>query len=180
SSTPATCASACSATPCGDACVNTSTDANHCGGCDTACPTPAHGQAPCPGGKCGVVCNMGYVECSGACVVTASDAANCGGCGNECASGTCRAGKCACTGASSEPCGNCGTQSRTCNADGTWSAWSTCSQPAGACSPGTTEPCGANSTQLCSPGCAWGACTCKAGYTLCGSTCINEQTDGSN
>ena len=180
SSSPVKCASTCSGTVCGSSCVDTATDAKHCGACDTTCPVPPHGQAACAASKCGIQCNDGYTSCGGACVDTSSDANDCGACGTKCASGTCTSGKCACTGPTSQACGNCGTQTRTCNADGTWSAWSTCAQKAGACAASSTESCDVNGSQVCSAACTWGACSCNNGFSLCGSACVDEQSDAAN
>jgi plastocyanin len=108
---------------CGDDCVDTDMDANHCGACNAACPVVANGSAVCSGGKCGVVCNAGYSRCSGQCVNASTDPNNCGGCGTVCGAGqVCSAGACAagcpsgmtdcagqCVNTSTDPdhCGNC-------------------------------------------------------------------------
>lgn len=65
--TPGECSPSCSATQrcCAGVCVDTDTDASHCGSCTTECT----GTAP--------AC------CAGACVDFASDT-NCGACGNDC------------------------------------------------------------------------------------------------
>lgn len=64
------CESSCATglTRCAGACVATISDTNHCGACSNRCPSPAGGSAVCEAGRCGVVCNMGYLLVGGACV----------------------------------------------------------------------------------------------------------------
>jgi hypothetical protein len=90
-------------TACGGECVDTDTDALHCGGCDEACPVNPGGSAACEAGECTFVCGPGYADCNGdpedGCEsATDSDALNCGGCGNACeldhAQAACMAGEC--------------------------------------------------------------------------------------
>jgi hypothetical protein len=74
---------------CGDACVDTQSDAANCGGCGNAC---AAGQN-CTSGVC--ECPNASTLCGGVCVDAQSDTANCGGCGNACAANEfCSAGSC--------------------------------------------------------------------------------------
>src|SRR5436190_133383 len=76
-------------TKCGNACVDTMSDAAHCGGCGVACPM---GQG-CAMGRCG--CINRTMKCGNACVDAKTDPANCGACGNACAMGKqCIAGAC--------------------------------------------------------------------------------------
>jgi hypothetical protein len=76
---------------CGNSCVNTQTNAAHCGACQNACAT---GQF-CSGGACVVACAAGQTQCGTSCVTVATDARNCGFCGNSCAfNETCSAGAC--------------------------------------------------------------------------------------
>lgn len=89
---PASCASGLAS--CGGDCVDTSSDPNHCGGCDTVC---ASGQI-CFNGACATDnrCASGLTSCNGTCVNLTSDAGNCGACGNACPSGEiCFGGACA-------------------------------------------------------------------------------------
>ena len=93
-------------TRCGAACVDLSTDRNHCGACNTLCPDM--GGLVCAAGRCG--CPAGWVDCSqapgapegidGYCADLRSNAGNCGACGFSCATGeTCGDGRCRGTGA---------------------------------------------------------------------------------
>jgi hypothetical protein len=72
---------------CGTGCVDTSTNAVHCGACGNACT----GSRTCSSGTC--VCPSGYTDCNGDCVDPKIDAQNCGGCGKAC-TGVCSAGSC--------------------------------------------------------------------------------------
>lgn len=53
---------AASETECGRACVNLTSDADHCGGCATACVAPLHGKATCSASACDFTCDPGYVR----------------------------------------------------------------------------------------------------------------------
>jgi hypothetical protein len=76
---------------CGGSCFNLQTDTNHCGTCDTVCPT----GSTCTAGAC--VCPGGLTLCNGRCVNTQADQGNCGSCNNACPDLTaCTAGVCAC------------------------------------------------------------------------------------
>jgi hypothetical protein len=75
-------------TACGTGCFDTSTDTQHCGGCD-ACPP----LRTCRNSSC--VCNAGLTLCSGNCIDTKNDDnMNCGGCGTPCNNGRCIKGNC--------------------------------------------------------------------------------------
>ena len=88
------------------ACVDTASNARHCGACGVACPAGAgceQGACRCSGnailcdGQCSTTCNCAGEICSGACVDTQADARHCGGCGVVCAAGQrCEAGACKC------------------------------------------------------------------------------------
>jgi hypothetical protein len=82
---PATC-EACG----GNTCIDLQSNAQHCGGCDVACP-PGIG---CVDGQC--ECPNPTTACDGACVDTAADGEHCGGCGQTCDAGlVCLLGDCA-------------------------------------------------------------------------------------
>ncbi|MEZ4409604.1 MAG: MXAN_6577-like cysteine-rich protein [Polyangiales bacterium] len=182
-----------SETVCDGRCVDTQTDASHCGACGTPC---AAGSA-CRAGACELVCPAGQTVCAGACVTLASDPSHCGACGTACAAGqTCAAGACACP-AGTTLCGDrcvdtqsdaahCGACTTACST-GEVCAMGACrlSCPAGqtacgsACVTLATDAlhCGACST-ACAAGqsCVMGACACPAGTTLCGGRCVDTQT----
>ena len=90
--TDGTCA--CAGTACGGACVDLSSDPDHCGACDTVCGA----TEVCSSSACSDACTAGLMACDRACVNTATDNLNCGGCGNacgdeeRCASGVCESG----------------------------------------------------------------------------------------
>jgi hypothetical protein len=60
----------------GPDCVDLTTDSQHCGACDKACPA---GES-CVAGAC--ACKL--TSCGGACTDTSADPNNCGACGNAC------------------------------------------------------------------------------------------------
>ena len=140
----------CSGGKCGGACGPGQTGSQACGACNA--------------GKQTRTCNAdgtwsAWSTCAGG-VNLQADSANCGSCGHACGAGVaCQAGACACNGPTSQPCGTCnaGTETRTCNADGTWNAWSACS--------------GGANLQTDNANC--GACgnSCAAGVTCQGGTC---------
>lgn len=72
---------------CGTSCIDTQTNAAHCGGCEQACP---EGQG-CSGGNC--TCTGGLTACGDTCVDTTTDVYHCGGCDKRCL-GTCSNGMC--------------------------------------------------------------------------------------
>ena len=75
---------------CDGTCVDTTSDANHCGDCGVACQ---NGES-CDAGECGIDCGD-ETRCNGVCVDTESDPNNCGGCGSACETGkVCGNGDC--------------------------------------------------------------------------------------
>lgn len=67
----ASCESGCGGstpTRCAMTCVDTNTDASHCGSCDRRCDGISNGAATCAGGVCGVRCDSGYTRCGDRCV----------------------------------------------------------------------------------------------------------------
>jgi len=144
---------------CGDSCVDTSIDALHCGGCDTACDL-RNGES-CVDGSCKLECGSGTVACGTRCVDTQTDTAHCGNCttvcdassGEVCANGTCTLA--------------CGGGSTDCN---------------GECVNTTNDPnhCGDCDT-VCKGGqvCSEGACglTCTGGTALCNGNCVDFSSD---
>ncbi|MHB1846852.1 MAG: hypothetical protein ACYCWW_18685 [Deltaproteobacteria bacterium] len=85
----------------GGACVDLSSDPNHCGHCQTVCEAPitscANGNCACPPPT--QLCSSGG---SASCTDLTRDQSNCGSCGNACATtfaqgSTCNLSRCACT-----------------------------------------------------------------------------------
>jgi hypothetical protein len=75
-------------------CYDLSSDRDHCGACDSQCPT----TAGCFAGECGLPpCEPGLTRCAAGCVDLDADPDNCGACDNACDSGVCEAGACALT-----------------------------------------------------------------------------------
>jgi len=88
-------------TACGDVCVDTATDLQHCGGCDTVCGPLDHGMPACTMSACAVgACDSGFDDCdkdvtTGCEAEFAIDTKNCGVCGNTCGAGQlCVSGAC--------------------------------------------------------------------------------------
>ena len=80
-------------TMCGGGCVNTTSDASHCGGCGKPCAT---GQV-CDNGVCGTTCSAGSMLCGTSCAMVSTDSAHCGNCTTMCRSDqTCSGGSCVC------------------------------------------------------------------------------------
>jgi len=105
-----TCAAPCAMgrTVCDLSCVDTQTDAAHCGGCNRPCES---GQQ-CAMGMCRAAtsCAAGRTVCAGACVDLQTSAAHCGMCDRGCAAGeTCSAGACIRAGASTVAAGGAHT-----------------------------------------------------------------------
>jgi hypothetical protein len=84
-------------TRCGNRCVDTSNDPQHCGSCDP-CPVPQHGQPTCSFGVCDIFCDAGFHACGDLCLSNASPQ-SCGSLCTPCqppahASPTCNGGIC--------------------------------------------------------------------------------------
>lgn len=109
---------------CGGACVNTQTNATHCGGCDIVCGA---GES-CVGGVC--ECTAGST-CDGACVDLNTDSSHCGACGVSCATNAiCVAAQCRCPGGNGDrgcPSDLPGTESVACAGPGSKDCTLTCS-----------------------------------------------------
>ncbi len=76
---------------CDGACVDTSMELAHCGGCGMECPGGASAIPACTGGECALRCESGYDDCnrvaSDGCEANLGSPASCGACGNVCAAG---------------------------------------------------------------------------------------------
>jgi hypothetical protein len=155
------CVSDCTAsapTKCGAQCVNTMTDANHCGGCDRSCNLPNTSVAICAGGSCAAqTCSNNFGDCTAApgCETSLASVQNCGRCGNVCpvptnAQATCGASQCdfSCI----APKVRCGNACYECCNDGD-------------CKAGTDEQAACRNDHTC-------LFTCKSGTTRCGAKCL--------
>ncbi len=71
---------------CDNTCFETSSDFDHCGGCDGCDPDLADTcvEGTCVCGTTGAACGAGETCCNGQCVDTDTDTDNCGTCGNAC------------------------------------------------------------------------------------------------
>ncbi len=164
------CGYGCCAGTCCDnsACVDTSSDPSHCGGCWRACDWPYGGSASCVGGDCRAECPAGQTACDGYCTDMASDNWNCGACGRVCDSdyygtSTCVAGECELT---------CIDDAELCDGVCVDTAWDhfNCGSCGHACGDYTDAY----------YACSYGSCattpTCKGGYYACGSVCCSWAT----
>jgi len=141
----------------------------------TSCGTAGSACAPCTGGekcdtssgKCG--CSGGQALCGTTCVNEQTDPANCGACGNQCGPGlSCSAGRCVCDATSG--CSGCCSSATTCEPY--------TSQSSASCGTGGRACAACTGGQKCDT--SSGQCICPSGQTLCGGTCVNEQTDPAN
>lgn len=164
--------------------VNLTSDVEHCGACDTPCPSTTL-QTPwswvCSEGQCRLACDPFHADCNGVAsdgceTSTKSDPLNCGACGNACGDGViCWKGACGCP-KGYTPCGdecakldsddqNCGACGSVCKAP------TTDTDPRWSCGPGVTPDhtkwtCAMSSCDLqCAPG--FGNCN----NDFCGDGC---------
>jgi len=141
-------------TKCGDQCVDTALDNDHCGGCDSPCDD----GLVCSQGQCGLVCAGGTSLCGEQCVDTLVDANHCGECDLACEpTDVCNGGTCECPNTftnCNDLCVNLDTDSANCGRCG--------------------NDCFATG-QYCSAG----VC-CDSGAENCGGTCVDTQTDLNN
>ncbi len=155
SSTP-TCDTA--ETLCGTQCIDTTSDARHCGACGTAC---AVGEI-CSDGACEAFCPAGQTECVGGCFTLDASPEHCGACGNACETGeACFEGACtvACPGSLTA----CGGTCRDFQTDE-----SHCGACGNAC--GEAERCVSGECEL----------TCSDNLTRCGDACRDTRVDPAN
>ncbi len=132
-------------------CVNTASNALHCGGCERSCPA---GQF-CANSECAASCGPTLRACGASCVDVSSELEHCGQCDRRCDDGlVCSGGDCRCP----------GTQLR-------------CSV---GCVDELNDPdnCGV-CARRCTGGqiCINGSCDCEGGGISCGGACVDEQSD---
>ncbi len=180
---------------CGGACVDTSRDPDHCGGCDSPCTTLGE---KCIEGTC--QCPEGALICGDGCVDVRLDVNNCGSCGNactgddvcvlgECVENPCPTDQLPCNGpdgcvyvpSSIEHCGACGIS---CDGQGQWCEDGRCRCPqdhrlcGGACVHvlSNVRNCGSCGVECVgNQYCDQGTCVCPQGQVLCGGMC--QQAD---
>lgn len=143
---------------CGGECVDVTTNAAHCGGCNQPCDS----GVSCSGGQCSGQCPSGYIECEpGTCTDILIDASHCGACGNPCLSTqACVSAICTCPGTQTECADSC-VDTLT-NDDHCGGCDSPCTNY-DSCSGGTCQlDCAGN------------------GLTECGTTCVDTMTDNAN
>jgi hypothetical protein len=76
---------------CGGQCIDPTSDALHCGACDSVCDR----DQVCAAGSCTETCAAPLSACDGRCFDLSRSAEHCGSCGTHCSSGICEAGVCA-------------------------------------------------------------------------------------
>jgi len=156
---PCGCASDCGdggLTQCGQGCVDTNTNAQHCGSCFNLCVS---GQL-CSSGACaGSECPTGETQCGSSCVNLDDDPSNCGACGTTCNSMQ------ACDNATCVSAGTCTDSKKDCSG----SCVDIQSDPnhCGKCA----NKCGSDAG---TPVCSKGTCkaSCDSGLTNCNNACV--------
>lgn len=152
-------------TRCGSTCIDTSSDANHCGACGMVCAGRTNSTVNCAMGRCTYTCRMGYGDCdrdaTNGCEASLDSAMNCGACGVVCsgANPVCDSNMGRCV-SGCGPLTRCGSSC----VDLTTNA-ANC----GSC--GMVCPSGANAA----PACAAGRCglSCNPGYGDCDGNAAN-------
>ena len=184
---------------CGEECVDTSSNPEHCGACDSPCP----GGQVCDVGACSDSCSSGKTNCDSACVDLDTDPLHCGDCstacnvGESCGSGgcvvTCFPGQTACGSScvdletDDQHCGKCGVSCAPGEACQAGKCVISCSggqkECSGACVDTQTNQnhCGACGA-ACKAGeaCSSGQCkiACPGGQVECGGLCKSLDSDG--
>ncbi|HMJ55479.1 MAG TPA: right-handed parallel beta-helix repeat-containing protein [Polyangiaceae bacterium] len=159
-------------TLCGAQCVDTDTNASHCGGCTMPCPAKANGDQVCIARMCDFTCHNGYHKCT-ATQTCASDT-DINACGDTCKKCNVPAnGKVACTA------GDCVT---TCNANYhvcSVNSVDTCLPDDVLASCGTRcAPCEPPTDPNAEAECVNKQCgsRCKSGFNLCGGVCSDTNS----
>ena len=180
--------------------ANLETSSANCGGCGQSCGP----YGVCVAAAC--ECPSCVTMCGAWCSDLTTDASNCGACGVACTNGFCSAGHCVACGANTQICcpGSscdvglvCSNGSCTpCGSDGQPCCSGQSCLPGTVCSSGGTCVACGNPPQPCCVGgacsagayCTAGACApcgaagqvCCPGQTMCGSVCVDTNTDVSN
>ncbi len=132
-------------TACAGACVDTSSDDDHCG----ACGSPCAARMTCVESSC--ECDAGYTDCGGTCVDRAANPAHCGECDLACGTNeTCDGGECTCAGSLTSCDGTC--VDTTSSADHCGDCGNACESPL-VCSGGTCQDSCADSETQCGQDC---------------------------
>ncbi|MEQ9499214.1 MAG: hypothetical protein RIT81_20190 [Deltaproteobacteria bacterium] len=174
---------------CGGACVLTSNNPSHCGGCDLPCPASSF----CDDGQCVAICNPSLTACGSACTDLQTDRTHCGRCDRacpqdrDCVGGACVCppdlldcnGSCVDVVSNRNHCGKCG---EVCGAD-QFCSMGSCQCMSGnreaSCDNGVDDDCDAlvdcmdpdcvGATRACMGMCGAGTETCQAGgaWAMC-------------
>ena len=152
-----------------DACV--ANDIHNCGACGHDCTGLPHvsGNLSCgDAGQCSYTCAPGWAHCTDnpddGCETDITMPAHCGACQSSCSAGmTCQSG--ICCPANTHNCGG------TCQSNtSTTTCGMTCNSPCPAPPSNGIATCNGATCGI----------LCNSGYTLCGGTCANEQSDNGN
>lgn len=202
------CESPCSGelTRCGDSCVDTTGDEDHCGSCDRQC----NSNQTCQDSDCvtSTECSGSLTRCGQDCVDTTDDQNNCGSCGRQCqANQTCRNSDCVnesscsgnltlcgadCVDTSDNP-QHCGSCSRRCDPGQVCessdcvagpdcrqqpcSGLTYCDLGSGNCLPGCISSDQCGGNEYCDMGSH--DCKCETGYHRCGGVCVSDSSSNS-
>jgi hypothetical protein len=167
---------------CGDACVDTSSDARNCSACGLACGTDeVCSSALCVPTGGGGGCLTGLTSCGPTCANLQTDSLNCGACGVVCAPGeTCQQGACAAT-TTNAPALGCDAGLTDCG--GSCVDLTSDNNNCGACGNACGEGMYCNSFGECDPSGGGGTITtpvCAEGLTYCGGACVDLGSDPNN
>ncbi len=182
---------------CGSECVDTESDARHCGACDRACAP----RQQCVAGRCEDHCAPGLADCDGdasnGCeVMLTTNREHCGACGRRCApSDACVSGVCGCSGGltgcggrcvdaatSHDHCGMCNVS---CGAGSCVAGRCICPTGLTSCeifgcvdTASSQEHCGGCGVRCVGGSCVAGRCVCPPGYRTCGEAgCVDTSSD---
>ncbi|MCA9598960.1 MAG: hypothetical protein KC776_36870 [Myxococcales bacterium] len=154
--------------------INTQTDTDNCGGCNTQCQS-TNAVTECKNGKCSPSCANGWGDCDGnpnnGCETPLTTVNDCGACHTKCTAAP-AGGTAACQGSCTFTCGGgltkCGNACRNLTND-----VNNCNACGNKC---PAAPAGGTAV------CQNGSCTftCGGGLTKCGNACINTSGNDVN